>query len=189
MGDWVGRSNPRDLLNVDIFFDLRSVHGDAQMADRLWRDAFDAAKGRADFAKLLAESVGSAPTVLGWFGRFKAMQGRIDLKKAGLFDIVSTARALAICHHAVERSTPARLEGIRALHLGMEADLDALKEAHAVFMDFILDQQLNDIRNGISPTNTYAVDRLMPRDRERLRTALASVSNLDEMLRYHLFNI
>ena len=44
VGQWVGRAGPEDLLNVDIFFDLRPVLGDAAMADRLWNDAWDGAR-------------------------------------------------------------------------------------------------------------------------------------------------
>ena len=108
---WIGRSNPQDLLSVDIFFDLRGVHGDASLANALWREAFDRAAGEAAFAKLLAETAGAVAPALNWFGRFKTDKGRIDLKKAGLFGIVSTARALAIRHHVVERATSARLAG------------------------------------------------------------------------------
>jgi CBS domain-containing protein len=187
IGLWVDRSKPLDLLNVDIFFDLRGVHGDIQMADSQWRHAFDVAKGRADFAKLLVESTGPTPPAVGWFGRLRTDRGRIDLKKAGLFGIVGAARALAICHHVVERSTPARLNGLKARGLAMQADLDTLKETHATFIGFILDQQLDDVRNGFVPGNSVAVARLSSRDRERLRNALDSVGHLDELVRTLLF--
>ena len=62
----------------------------------LWRDGFDAARGEAGFAKLLAETAGSVEAALGFFGNLKTDRGRIDLKKAGLFGIVTAARALAI---------------------------------------------------------------------------------------------
>jgi CBS domain-containing protein len=116
--DWIRRSNPRDLLSVDIFFDLRPVHGEAALANQIWRDAFDAARGEAAFAELLAESVGVHEAGLNWLGRFKTDKGRIDLKKSGLFAIVTMARTLAIRHHVVERSTLARLAGIEALGRG-----------------------------------------------------------------------
>jgi DNA polymerase-3 subunit epsilon/CBS domain-containing protein len=187
IGNWINRSNPQDLLNVDIFFDLRCVHGDAQMADALWRGAFDAAKGRVEFAKLLVELAGAVQPALGWFGRVRTEQGRIDLKKAGLFGIVSGARALAICHHVVERSTPARLDGVKAVRTSAERDLDLLKDAHAAFIDLILAQQLADIGRGVVPSNTVAVDRLSARDRTRLKAALESVVHLNDLVRGLLF--
>jgi CBS domain-containing protein len=184
---WIGRSNPQDLLNVDIFFDLRCVHGDARMADALWRGAFDAAKGRADFAKLLVEAMGAVEPALGWFGRFRTEHGRVDLKKAGLFGIVSAARALAICHHVLERSTPARLDGVKALMPAAESDLDLLKDAYGVFIDLILGQQIDDVGRGVSPTNTVAIERLSRRERARLRNALESVTHLNDLVRDLLF--
>ena len=45
IADWITRSNPADLLSVDIFFDLVGVHGNAGLANELWRSAFDAAQG------------------------------------------------------------------------------------------------------------------------------------------------
>ena len=108
---WISRSNPQDLLSVDIFFDLRGVHGDTSLAETLWREAFAAAHNEAAFAKLLADTAGSVEPAIGMFGTIRTEQGRLDLKKAGLFGIVTAARVLAIRHHVVERATPARLQG------------------------------------------------------------------------------
>jgi DNA polymerase-3 subunit epsilon/CBS domain-containing protein len=180
---WITRSNPQDLLSVDIFFDLRAVHGDANLANTLWREAFDRAAGEAAFAKLLAETAGAVAPALNWLGRFKTDQGRIDLKQAGLFGIVSAARALAIRHHVVERATPARLAGLRSRGLGGEADLDTLLDAQATFLDLILAQQVHDIGAGIPASNKVVVRRLGRRDRARLRSALKAVAHLDVLTR------
>jgi DNA polymerase-3 subunit epsilon/CBS domain-containing protein len=183
VADWIRRSDPHDLLSVDIFFDLRPVHGEAGLADQVWRSAFDAARGDAGFAKLLAESAGARQSGFNWLGRIKTENGRVDLKKAGLFGIVSTARTLAIRHHVVARSTPARLAGIKALGRGGEADLDALVDAQGTFLDLILDQQIADIEHGMPASNRVAVERLSRRDRSRLRVALKAVEHVDELMR------
>jgi len=185
--DWVGRSSPHDLLAVDIFFDLCGVYGDEALSERLWRSAFDTAKGQTGFAKLLVEASSSRSAALGWFGGFRTENGRIDLKRNGLFPIVAAARALAIRHHITERSTPARLAGIRSLGLGMEADLEALDEAHAVFLDLIASQQIADIEHGLPPGNAVDVKTLGRRDRARLRAALQAVEPVDTIVRDLLF--
>ncbi len=184
---WITHSNPQDLLSVDIFFDLRGVHGQATLANTLWRSGFDAAQGEAGFAKLLAEAAGSVEPALGFFGNVKTERGRIDLKKAGLFGIVTTARVLAIHHHVVERATPSRLAGIRALALGGERDLDAFDEAHATFIDLMLRQQIEDTDRGRPPTNTVAVKGLSGRERDRLRAALDAVRALNPLTHDLLF--
>jgi CBS domain-containing protein len=187
VADWITRSNPQDLLSVDIFFDLRAVHGQASLAITLWRSAFEGARGQASFAKLLAESAGSVTPALGFFGRLKTDRGRIDLKKAGLFGIVTAARALAVCHHVVERATPARLRGILALGIGGERDLESFDEAHATFLDLILQQQIDDVDRGRPPTNTVVIKSLARRDRERLHAALDSVRALGPFTQDMLF--
>jgi DNA polymerase-3 subunit epsilon/CBS domain-containing protein len=188
IGDWIRRSNPKDLLSVDIFFDLRAVHGEASIANRLREEGFEAADGQAAFAKLLADSAGSIEPGLNFLGRFRAAEGRIDLKKAGLFGVVAAARALAICHHVMERSTPARLAGIKALGLGGAHDLDALAEAQGTFLDLILAQQIEDIERGTPPSNTVALRNLSQRDQSRLRSSLRQVEQLDQLTRDLLFH-
>ena len=39
VAQWINRARPEDLLNVDIFFDFRLVHGDGELAAGLWREA------------------------------------------------------------------------------------------------------------------------------------------------------
>jgi DNA polymerase-3 subunit epsilon/CBS domain-containing protein len=185
--DWMRRSNPRDLLSVDIFFDLWAVHGDVDLANRLREDALNAAKGQAAFAKLLVESAGMVEPGLTFMRGFRTERGRLDLKKTGLFGIVTAARALAICHHVVQRSTSGRLASLKGLGIGGEADLDALVEAQSVFLDLILAQQIEDVEHGTPASNTVAIKRLAERDQIRLRSSLRAVEQIDELTRDLLF--
>jgi len=187
IADWITRSNAADLLSVDIFFDLVSVHGNAALANELWRAAFDAARGKAGFAKLLVEASGEVEPGLNFWGGFRTANGRIDLKKAGLFGIVTTARVLAVCHHLLERSTPARLSAIAGLDRGSSHDLDALARAQALFLDVILAQQLADMRAGLPPGNKVTVKRLSGEQRAALSESLAAVRHLDALTRDLLF--
>jgi CBS domain-containing protein len=73
IADWIGRSSPQDLLSVDIFFDLRGVHGDIGLATTLWREGFDRAAGAVAFAKALVDAAGPPAAALNWFGGFKTI--------------------------------------------------------------------------------------------------------------------
>jgi DNA polymerase-3 subunit epsilon/CBS domain-containing protein len=187
VAEWITRSNPADLLSVDIFFDLVGVHGDARLAHDLWRGAFDAAAGNAGFAKLLAEASGDVQSGIAMFGGFRTENGRLDLKASGLFGIVATARVLAIRHHLLERSTPARLAAIAALGRGGEQDIEALGRAQALLLDLVLRQQLADLQAGLPPSNKVAVKRLSRNQRAALRESLAAVRHLDALTRDLMF--
>jgi DNA polymerase-3 subunit epsilon/CBS domain-containing protein len=94
---------------------------------------------------------------------------------------------MAIRHHVTDRSTKARLAGVKArLHVS-ETDLDALAQAHDVFLDLIVSQQVEDVAGGIPPSNAVSVNRLSTHDRDRLRAALEAVASVDELARDVLF--
>jgi DNA polymerase-3 subunit epsilon/CBS domain-containing protein len=184
---WITRSSPADLLSVDIFFDLRPVHGDGSLAVAVRQAAFAAAEGQIALAKLLVEEV-TIPASLKLFGGIRTEAGRIDLKAAGLFGLVAAARALAVRYHVMERSTPARLARVKALVQVSEGDIDALEGAQSVFLDLILAQQIKDIAQGIPPSNTVSVKGLSARDRDRLQAALRAVTAIDALTRDLLFD-
>jgi DNA polymerase-3 subunit epsilon/CBS domain-containing protein len=179
---WIGRSSPEDLLSVDIFFDLRFVHGDAALAESLRRDTLDLARDQVAFLKLLVEAAGAFDPPLGFFG-IKTENGRVDLKRGGLLMIVSAARALALRFHVAERSTPGRLRAVRALHVGAERELDALVDAHGILLGAILAQQLVDLGAGTPPSNRIEVRRLERSELTKLKEALHSLKHRDEMVR------
>ena len=187
IADWVTRASPADLLSVDIFFDLVGVHGDTTLANDLWHAAFDAAQGNVAFAKLLVEAAGEIESGITMLGTLRTENGRIDLKKAGMFGIVRTARALAIRHHLLERSTQARLSAVASLGRGGESDLDALARAYGVFLDLVLAQQLTDLHGGLAPSNKVATKPLPREQRGRLRESLGAVGHLDTLMRDLLF--
>ncbi len=182
VAEWIGRSNPRDLLNVDIFFDLRAAHGDGALAENLWRDALEAAQGQPAFLKLLAESKGETASPVGFFG-IRTDNGRVDLKRAGLFEIVSAARILSLRYHVAERATRARLDGVKALHVGAGRDLDAWIKAHGVIVDTILDQQLVDIAAGRPPSNAVELRRLSRVRQDALKESLRNLKYIDDTVR------
>jgi DNA polymerase-3 subunit epsilon/CBS domain-containing protein len=182
VGTWIARSNPLDLLSVDIFFDLRAVHGDGALADKLWRDALDMAKGQFAFLKSLAAIKGETMPPIGFFG-IRTDNGRVDLKRGGLFGIVSSARILALRYHVAERATRERLEGVKAMDVGGEGDLDAWIDAHGVILNAILAQQLVDIAAGRPPSNTVETRRLNRAEHEKNKAALRSHQHNDSTVR------
>jgi CBS domain-containing protein len=150
---WVQRAAPEDLLNVSIFFDFRPVHGSSALADEVWRYAWEAARSSPSFLRMLAEVDGHRDPPIGWLGRIRTEDGRIDLKRHGLLPIVSSARLLALRYGVARRSTEERLDGVRATERGGETDLRSAADSHERFLEHILRAQMADLAAGRPASN------------------------------------
>lgn len=184
---WIRRSKPDDLLNVDIFFDLKPVHGTFILADQLRAYAYEKGSTAIDFAKLLAQTASSFKPPLGMFGFQTSPDGRIDLKAGGLLPVVTAARTLSIRHNVVASATPARLQGVRMLGLGGDADLRQLEETHALVLRHILQQQVEDLHAGKPLGNKLSVKRLNRADAAALKNALKPLNHVDTLVQSLLF--
>ena len=137
--------------------------------------------GRPAFAKALAEAAGGRQTGLGIVRRHQDRAGT---------DRPQEARPVRHCHRgarcspsAITSSSARRRRGLLGSRRWISAatsDLEALAEAQAVFLHFILVQQIDDIEHGRPASNAVVVKQLSPRDRERLRSALRAVEPVDD---------
>jgi signal-transduction protein with cAMP-binding, CBS, and nucleotidyltransferase domain/signal transduction histidine kinase len=180
---WVRRQRPQDLLNVDIFFDGLSVHGDGALGEAVWNHAYERGHRAPDFLKLLTEFTRDRAPAFTLFGGIKLDEkGRIDLKKAGLMPIFSAARVLSIRHDVRLRATPDRLREIANRDLGSKADIHAIIAAHRTILGAILGQQLSDIEEGVPLSPRISPHRLDKAGRRELRKALAKVDTAIDLV-------
>lgn len=184
---WLGRNRPQDLLAVDIFYDFRPVHGDMELAARLFDEAYEAAHRSPILAKLLAGEIEGHRPPLTLLGGLRTEQGRVDLKKGGLFPVVAAARCLAMRHNIRLRATRERIEAVRRMKIGSDADLERWPEAHAVILDAILRQQLADIAAGRPPGNRVDPSILTRGGQRRLKEALGTLGEVAATVRDLLF--
>jgi DNA polymerase-3 subunit epsilon/CBS domain-containing protein len=186
---WINRAAPEDLLNVDIFFDFRPVVGDGMLAAQLWNEAWEAARASPPFLLLLTEAAQGHRAPITFLGRLKTEEGRIDLKRYGLWPIVRCARLLALRHGVSCHSTTERLDGIRALGIN-GTDLAAAGEAHERFLELILKAQLVDLAAGQRVSNRVPLKLVGAENgASRLRADLRLAASLYEVARDHLVAI
>ena len=184
---WINSSNNEDLLNTDIYFDAACVYGNDNMASQLRRWSLETAAHSTIFTKYLAMHAGKITSPTGLFGQLKTTHGRLDLKRHGLFPIVTAARAMAIQSNTYKRTTQARLLDA-GKHLQLpHATITSLIKAHHLFINLILKQQLADVSNGLAMGNSVAVSELSSYDKQQLKWALDQVSNIPGLLGVPLF--
>jgi DNA polymerase-3 subunit epsilon/CBS domain-containing protein len=176
---WLRRARPEDLLNVDIFFDLAPVAGDARLAFSLHESAVAAASRTPPFLALLAASTRGLLPLLGHFGRLRTVDGRVDLKRCGLLPIVSLARALALRIGSTERTTQGRLREAAAAERISQVDAANVLELHARLLSLVLGQQLADLEDGVRPSNRVLVKALR---RSEAKDLARQLRRLEEIL-------
>ncbi|NMM46689.1 CBS domain-containing protein [Rhodospirillaceae bacterium KN72] len=182
IGSWIGKSRPEDLLNCDIFFDALPVHGNSALSEAVRKDALSAARSARPFQRFLALNAGRFNSQIGWFGRLKTEDGRIDLKLNGILPIISTARVVALQHGLDLRGTPERLSAARDLGLAKDRTIDNLIEAHGILLNRILRQQLRDLDQGVALSNRVTPGDLSGIERQELKWALEQVPRVADLL-------
>ncbi|GAB4170987.1 MAG: hypothetical protein OHK0024_07100 [Thalassobaculales bacterium] len=180
---WIARPQGESLLNVDIFFDLMPVAGDAGLAEALRADALALARGARSFLANLAGSLDPMRPPLGFFGGIRTEAGRADLKLGGLLPLVSGARVLALKAGSAATSTPGRLADAHAAGLLNEADMLLLDRSHTAVVEAVLAQQIADIAAGIAPSTRVATAGLPAHRRSLLRLALEAAGRVPEIVR------
>lgn len=179
---WLRAAAGEALLNADIFFDFRAVHGAVDLAATLKRSAIEAAADAPLFLRLLADETVRYGPALTLLGGFRTENGRVDLKKGGLMLATGAGRVLALKHRIDAPGTADRLRAVATLAHVPPDDLERLLAAHDTLLGAILRQQIADIAAGIEPSTRVDVQALKRPARARIKTALGDLKLLGEML-------
>ncbi|MDH3693588.1 MAG: DUF294 nucleotidyltransferase-like domain-containing protein [Gammaproteobacteria bacterium] len=188
INSWLLRANPKDLLNVDIFYDMIPVTGERAMANELHRLAVIAAASEPPFLAWLTQSVAQMGSPLGLFGQLRSEQGRIDLKRNGLLPIVSIARVMALRIGSTVRSTPDRLQEAAARGGITAADAERMIATFRNLLTLIMKQQIVDLEDGVRPSSRVALNTLGKRTKTQLKDDLRRLEEILSGLRNVLSN-
>ena len=179
---WIETPSPQDLLSVGIFYDFHAVFGERSLADAL-RDCATQAGMLRPFLIALSHELADTNAALGFFGGLKTEQGRIDLKRHGLFPITAGARLLALALGERATSTIVRLRSAQAAGIITAADTETLERAQAIFLARILEQQSLDTAAGLAPSVRVEVGRLSAEQRRELKAALGHVALVSPLVK------
>jgi CBS domain-containing protein len=180
---WVERQRPRDLLNVDIFFDCVPVHGSASLGETIWSHAYARGYAARDFQNLLIETARQRGSPFTLLGRWRTDEkGRIDLKRYGLMPLFTAARVLSIRHDVRAHSTVDRLQGIAARGVATPAKVEWILDAHRLLLGAVISQQLVDTEAGVPLSPRVDLARLDKAEKAGLKDALKAVEDALDLI-------
>ena len=122
---WIEHGAPEDLLNASIYFDFRSLAGNATLVQPMRELVASRAPRVPRFIKQMADNALRSQAPLDWLGGIatREVDGRevVDLKLQGTAIFVDVARLYALAHGIAETNTRRRFEGIAgALNAGSQ---------------------------------------------------------------------
>jgi CBS domain-containing protein len=176
---WVDEPRPLALLQAEVFLDTRGCHGDldTEVLDRILQGG----GARGPFRVQLARAAVTFRPPLRWPGRLRASAGAVDVKLGGTAAIVLLARLYALAVGSTEHSTVPRLRAAAAGGSLATSAAEELVEAYRFLTDLRLRHQVEQVSSGLAADNRVPLDRLDAEQRQRLRSSLRLVRDLQDV--------
>lgn len=182
---WLETPKPQELLEAQIFFDFRAVHGELSLKP-LERILAQGAEKSIFLAQLAKASLQFRPPI-GFFRQIKEEDGGVDLKKGGIAPIVSLARVYALEARSLGKGTVERLQAAARENKLSPEGAETLIEAFGFLMRLRLREQLAALRRGETPSNKVPLESLSPLERRHLKEAFLQIREMQEAMshRFH----
>ncbi|MGK0618349.1 putative nucleotidyltransferase substrate binding domain-containing protein [Meiothermus cerbereus] len=177
---WVETPTPQELLEAQIFFDFRKVHGELSL-EALDKIVATSGEQGIFLAHLARASLQFRPPI-GFLRRIKEEDGGVDIKKGGIAPIVSLARVYALEAGSLAKGTVERLRAAAHKNKLSQEGAETLIEAFGFLMRLRLRQQLTSLRQGLPPNNKIQLERLSTLERRHLKEAFLQIREMQESM-------
>ncbi|PID62901.1 MAG: nucleotidyltransferase [Gammaproteobacteria bacterium] len=186
--DWIHTPEPEALLYSTVFFDMRTIYGEASLLDSVMGDVLAVTGQQAPFMTHIAANALQFSPPLGLFRHFVLEKGgaeakALNLKQRGVAPVTDLARTHALAGGIGALNTQDRLHAASAKGLISEQAKSDLVDAYAFISSVRLQHQCKQIEAGKAPDNFVPPELLSALEREHLKDAFHVVNTLQKYLR------
>jgi CBS domain-containing protein len=184
---WLGEPTIEGAREASVLLDMRPIHGDVRLFDRLYAQIRRAAPTAVAFLSQLADEAIANEPPLGFFRGFVleragAHKDRLDLKHGGIGAVVELARVHGLATGSGALGTLARLDAAIAAEVCTPARGADLRDAFEFISYVRLRHQADQLRAGDPPDSFVAPDDLGSFDKRHLREAFAIIRSAQMQL-------
>jgi CBS domain-containing protein len=185
--DWILSTEPQEIINLSIFFDFRTVHGDTELVHELRRAIHTAlANDPARYNHFAQNALLFKPPfrLLGNIylgGGATEHAGEINLKDA-MLPIVSFARLYALRHQVSQTNTLERIETLSERNIILSTSRDEIIAAYDFLMQLRLQNQIAANQAGRLPQNIIHPGKLGYINQELLKQAFAQIAAVQKKI-------
>jgi CBS domain-containing protein len=184
---WINVAEPKDLLEFNVFFDFRCVHGQPELATALRQHVMAELTRAPGFFVHLAQNALYHKPLLGFFGNIVAESGdrgsskSFSIKEA-LTPIVSFARLYALRSGLVETNTFDRLRRLGQNGVLSPSLYEDVALAYQFLMSLRLRHQAETVRAGLPPSNQIGIESLARIEKTLLKQVFSEVTGLQRRI-------
>jgi CBS domain-containing protein len=184
---WADHGTPEHLLKASIFFDFRTIDGDARPVEELRAWLTERVADNPRFLHQMAANALRNRPPLGLVRDFIVSDNAthpntIDLKIHGLTPFVDGARILALANRITETSTLARINALAKDHHVPHAEAEAWNHAYAYIQLLRMREHREQESHGEEPSNRVNPDSLNELDRRILKEAFRQARKLQSRI-------
>ena len=186
--NWIYNATPDDLLRMNIYFDFRSLYGDATFADNLWKFISETIEERSEFLLHFVEDALLYKPPITLFGNI-ALRDKGDKRetislKEVISAIVQFARIYALKFHIHETNTLNRLRALRDATLIKDSTYREASEVYNLLMHLRFKHQAMAMENGEALSNRINPKSLTEIEQEILKKSFAAISNFQTKISF-----
>lgn len=176
---WVDDPVPAELVQAEVFLDVRPVHGDLDVG--LLHGILESGRRRGGFMVQMARAAVTFRPPMVILRHVRTEHGNLDVKRSGTAAIVLLARLYALAAGSAAATTPLRLQAARDAGTLSAYGADSLRDAYRLLTGLRLRHQVEQATAGATPDNLVPVAGLSSSDRRRLLDALHAVRVMQEI--------
>jgi len=186
---WITEATPQNLLEINIFFDFRTLHGKRRFTDELRQYIDDLLQKNRPFFIYFAQNALIYKPPIGFFG--KIVVGSSD-KKPETFNIknamkllLNFARIYSLQHNIAETNTLLRMKKLYEIGAIKKNTYEETTEVYNYLMQIRLKHQTIMMNNNLPPDNFINPKSLTDIELAMLKRALSHLSDIQTKISFH----
>jgi len=187
--EWVQKSEEQEVIDLSIFFDFRTVYGEAALTSELRQHIHKALLDTPSFLHHLAQNALMfkppirLPGNIYLSGGATEHAGEINLKDA-MMPMVSFARLYALRHQVNQTHTLKRIEALAERNVILPSSRDEIIASYDFLMQLRLQTQIDAVQSGRSPQNVIQPGKLGYIQQELLKQAFTQIAAVQKKVSY-----
>ncbi|WP_300559292.1 DUF294 nucleotidyltransferase-like domain-containing protein [Limnohabitans sp. Rim8] len=183
---WTENPEPKALMLITVFFDLRAVHGQLELLQALRQDVLAHTPQKSLFLAHVVNNAQKQRPPLNLFGQIAsshsgAHAGTVDLKNHAITPIVDLARICALEGGLLEVNTQDRIEKASKMGELSEPSARDLRDAFEFVSRLRIAHQTHCMQRGLEPDNHLHLQELSNFERDHLRDAFSVIQSLQDV--------